>query len=389
VFWSRDPDGTQHNEGDSLNGLAPGVNGPTSRRSVQNADRNLQQILAWLDAHEAIKSNTDVFVTADHGVSTISRHEIDRTGRPTAAESANHDYVDATGRIDTARGTLPYGFLAIDLATSLKLSLFDPDQRTEGSRSFKRLAVDPATATWEHPILGNGLLGADVRSADGSDARVIVAANGGSDLIYVPDHDPAIVQRVVDLLMSYDYVSGVFVHDRFGPIPGTLPMSALNLVGSTRLPSPEIVVAFKTFYLNPADLRTAILVSDTTLQEGQGMHGGFGRDNTMINVAAVGPDFKSGFVNAAPFGNADVVPTLARIMGLKFAQAGPLTGRVALEALTGGPAAAATPFQYLRSAEANGKQTIVVFQEHDGRRYLHSGCFVEPGLPNAPDVCAR
>ena len=29
VFWSRDPDGSQHNGGDSLNTLAPGVNGPT------------------------------------------------------------------------------------------------------------------------------------------------------------------------------------------------------------------------------------------------------------------------------------------------------------------------------------------------------------------------
>jgi len=27
VFWSRDPDGTQHNQGDSLNQLVPGING--------------------------------------------------------------------------------------------------------------------------------------------------------------------------------------------------------------------------------------------------------------------------------------------------------------------------------------------------------------------------
>jgi len=30
VFWSRDPDGTQHNHGDSLNSVTPGINGPTS-----------------------------------------------------------------------------------------------------------------------------------------------------------------------------------------------------------------------------------------------------------------------------------------------------------------------------------------------------------------------
>jgi hypothetical protein len=33
VFWSRDPDGTQHNQGDSLNSLVPGINGPTSLAS--------------------------------------------------------------------------------------------------------------------------------------------------------------------------------------------------------------------------------------------------------------------------------------------------------------------------------------------------------------------
>ena len=35
VFWSRDPDGTQHNEGDSLNVLRPGINGPTSLAAIR------------------------------------------------------------------------------------------------------------------------------------------------------------------------------------------------------------------------------------------------------------------------------------------------------------------------------------------------------------------
>ncbi len=32
VFWSRDPDGTQHNQGDSLNTITPGINGPSASR---------------------------------------------------------------------------------------------------------------------------------------------------------------------------------------------------------------------------------------------------------------------------------------------------------------------------------------------------------------------
>src|ERR1700709_2909947 len=38
VFWSRDPDGSQHNNGDSLNTVTPGINGPTSLARIKNDD---------------------------------------------------------------------------------------------------------------------------------------------------------------------------------------------------------------------------------------------------------------------------------------------------------------------------------------------------------------
>src|SRR5580698_3159870 len=44
VFWSRDPDGSQHNQGDSLNALIPGINGPTSLAAIRNADDDLARI---------------------------------------------------------------------------------------------------------------------------------------------------------------------------------------------------------------------------------------------------------------------------------------------------------------------------------------------------------
>ena len=43
VFWSRDPDGTQHNNGDSFGKLTPGINGETSLRAITNADDSLRQ----------------------------------------------------------------------------------------------------------------------------------------------------------------------------------------------------------------------------------------------------------------------------------------------------------------------------------------------------------
>jgi arylsulfatase A-like enzyme len=391
VYWSRDPDGTQHNQGDSLGTLFPGINGDTSRRGVRNADRDLGRLLAWLDAHPAVEANTDIVVTSDHGFATISRSEIDRTGRRTASESARHDYVGAGGEIDTLKSTLPYGFLALDLAYDLQLDAFDPDEHQKGSRLYKRLRIGSsadavALDTWEHPRLGNALIGTGVRRADGADARLIVAANGGSDLIYVPDRSPDTLRRVVERLLGYDYVSGVFVDDTYGAVPGTLPMSVINLVGTSKLPRPSIVVALKVFYLNAADLQTAVQVSDASLQEGQGMHGGFGRDSTYNNMAAMGPDFKRAFVDPAPVGNVDIVPTLAHLLGFDLPKNGSTVGRVLLEALADGPSVRADRVQHLRSAPGHGKQTILLYQEHGGVRYLDTSCFIAPSASDI-DAC--
>ena len=46
VFWSRDPDGSQHNQGDSLLKLTPGINGPTSMAAIRNADDDLSRVAA-------------------------------------------------------------------------------------------------------------------------------------------------------------------------------------------------------------------------------------------------------------------------------------------------------------------------------------------------------
>ncbi len=387
VYWARDPDGTQHNQGDSFGTLFPGINGETSRHALRNADRSLGRLMAWLGAHPAVASNTDVVVTSDHGFATISRSEIDRLGHRTQSESARHDYVGEEGGIDTLKGTLPLGCLALDLAYDLRMNAFDPDQHPKGSRLFKRLGIGASgdaipVDTWEHPLHGNALIGAAVLRPDGADARLIVAANGGSDLIYIPDGSADTLRRVVDRLMVYDYVSGVFVDDRYGNVPGTLPLSAVNLAGSSKTPRPAIVVAFKFFYLNPSDLQTAVQVSDTSLQEGQGIHGGFGRDTTYNNMAAIGPDFKRGFADPLPAGNGDIAPTLAHLLGFDLPRT-PLAGRVLDEALSGGPPAAAPPMEYLRSTADHAKQTIVVYQEAGSARYPDRACFVAATTPDA------
>ncbi|MGD0446522.1 MAG: alkaline phosphatase family protein [Edaphobacter sp.] len=390
LFWSRDPDGTQHNEGDSLQRLDPGINGDTSKRGLQNADRCLKQLLDWLDAHPAVKARTDVLITSDHGFATISRREIAGDNTQTTEPSAALDYELSGKEKPQPKGTLPTGFLAMDLGIREHLRVFDPAIRAAtGSSVYAELALGGERS--QHPSTGSALLGQTIEHIDGSDAKIIVAANGGSDLLYVPDKNVDVVRRTIDILTQLDYVGGIFVDDAFCPAPnncpGTLPLSAIGLVGSSHVPRPAIVVTFKVFDQVAGDLQSAVQVSDTTLQEGQGMHGGFGRDQTFNNMAAIGPDFKSGFVDETPMGNIDIVPTLAKILGIEMPSVGSLKGRVLQEALTGGENSKTPEIKTLLSAPTDsGIRTLLEYQQTSGVRYYDRACLI---AKDAPQHCAK
>jgi hypothetical protein len=306
VFWSRDPDGTQHNQGDSLNQLSPGINGPTSLAGIKNADTDLGRIRDALK-ELGLADTTDIVVSADHGFSTISKES-------KTSAAAKESYADVPP------GFLPPGFLAIDIAKATGLPLLDPDNK------------NALVADGTYPKFGNGLIGPDPTKP-----QVVVAANGGSDLVYFPAKDIAVVQKVVAALEAEDYTSGLFVDDALGHFPGTLTLTNINLRGSAITPIPAIAVNFRTWAGDCAQQVTCeIEVADTRLQQGQGMHGSFGRGDTMNFQAAIGPDFKSGFKDPAPSSNADIGKTVAQILGLNIPNKGKLVGRVLSEAMPGG-----------------------------------------------------
>jgi arylsulfatase A-like enzyme len=345
VFWSRDPDGTQHNHGDSLNAVSPGINGPTSAAAIKNADDNLKELQDTL-RELGLAETTNVVIAADHGFSTISKESA-------TSPAAKGDYPDVS------KGLLPSGFLAIDIAQGLNLPLFDPDNNNT------RRVDEHATPR------GNGVIGQDPMKPE-----VIVAANGGSDLVYVPGKDRALTQRVLDILLAQDYVSGLFVDDEIGEFPGTLPLSAINLKGPARTPHPTIVVNFKSFATGCAEpVLCTVEVADTGLQQGQGMHGTFSRADTMNFMAAIGPDFKRGFVDEAPVSNADVGQTAAHLLGLKIPFKGGLRGRVIAEALPGGAVPESSAAVLRSRPTAAGLQTVVNYQEVGQTRYFDAAGF--------------
>jgi arylsulfatase A-like enzyme len=341
VFWSRDPDGSQHNTGDSLNQIKPGINGPTSMAGIKNADDNLAQLRKALD-ELGLAASTNIMVSADHGFSTISKES-------KTSPSAKVSYAD------TPKDFLPMGFVALDLAKALDLPLFDPNNKNakvEGNA---------------HPKAGNGVLGKDPAKPE-----VVVATNGGSDLIYLPNKERKLARRVINALMEQDYVSGIFVDDDLGNFPGTLPMSRLNLEGKARTPTPSIVVNFRSYANDCGEAPTncSVQVADTVLRQGQGMHGSFSRGDTMNFMAAIGPDFKAGYADELPVSNVDIGATAAKLLGLAAKPKGSLVGRVMTEAMPNG----ATPIGYAGSVKSrpaeNGLRTVLNFQRVGNQRYF-------------------
>ncbi len=347
VYWSRDPDGTQHNNGDSLNTLSPGINGPTSLAAVRNASDNLQALIDKLK-ELGVYDNTDIFVTADHGFSTISRQS-------QTSWAAKQSYPN-----DTVKGFLPEGFLALDLSRDLNMPLFDAYNAPVN------------VAHGDHPT-NSASIGADPAHPD-----IMIAESGGSDLLYL---DPAkakeLAPKIVAALTKQDYVAAVFVDDALGSIPGTLAMSAVGLHGSALTPRPAIYVSFSDYAL-PSCLKKwvqpelcSVMVTDTNLQQGQGNHGGFTRANTRNFMAAIGPDFKAGYADMAPVSNADITPTLAHILGFDLPSNGALKGRAIGEALIKGPGTTDSTPHVTRSAPAaNGFVTVLESQSVGEETYL-------------------
>ena len=316
LFWSRDPDASQHGTRDSLGEYEPGINGPSGKAGTRDADTALGELRAALKA-QGLDATTDIFVTADHGFLTIS-HASD-----TSPSAVN--------------GQIKQGFLAADLAKGLGLS-------QSGS-----------------------MLGADPKNPE-----AIVVGNGGADLIYLPQKNAKkLAGSVVKFLTTQDYVSAIFVHDSLGKIPGALPMSALNLIGSAKTPVPSIYVSFRSFAGDCENkLQCAVGVHDTSLGTGQGSHGSLSRAETRNFMAAVGPSFKSGFADPAPISNADITPTLAHVAGITLAPKGKLTGRVISEALAGGGEVKPTQRTLQSTPAANGMRTILNLQEVGQARYF-------------------
>jgi hypothetical protein len=254
------------------------------------------------------------------------------------------------------------------------------------------------------------LVSAGLKKAIDSD-EVVIAPNGGSDLLYLsstafPTREAMRerLQKIVDFCAAQEWCGPIFSRElaivapagrhgrRYKPEPpylgwidGTFAQSALGLLNQAR--SPDLIVSFAesadadnkgltgpnnlAFALalkgqQPMPNRSQELVrpvkglvySDTGkidgFTTGMGMHGAAGLREIHNFAAAIGPDFKRGFSDENPSGNVDVAPTIAQVLGL-LPSLGPgstsPSGRVLREALKGESSYAGTTHGFTMKTE--------------------------------------
>ncbi len=306
VLWQHNPDLTQH--------LA-GLGTMQALEALGGADINLGRVRAAIDSF-GIADRTDVIVVSDHGFATVR--------------------------------------MTIDL----------------------------------NALLVSAGLKKDLDSDD-----VVVARNGGSDLIYLSKtafptesgrRDE--LQKIVNFAEAQEWCGPIFSREPaptpttgkrrrkpppeqayLGWIDGTFAQAAVGILNPAR--SPDLVVSFREIsdqdnqkltgpdvpaFAITATGQTSVKNNSKTLVHpvkgimyadagpsfttGMGMHGAAGAAEIHNVCAAIGPDFKRGFVDANPTANVDVAPTITHILHLA-PNVGPggahTTGRVMTEAFPG------------------------------------------------------
>jgi arylsulfatase A-like enzyme len=321
IFWSKEPDATNHAYGPgTCNSIdATRMNDEIIGRVVEK----LRQ-LGW-------QESTDIIITQDHNHSTVSGH---------VAYYPLRAIVDRDIGAQDPHGYSVSGFVrTAELLTRDGLKAYDG----AGCRDIPTLSGVMADGTHLYP--GKDDQHGDVcgrAQAYTSQSyvvpkpipagAVVVAANAGSDYLFVPDGNIETVKAAVVSLQSRLQFGAIFVSDKYDEIAGTLSMGLIKTENSGNGRAPDIIVSFS--YDENVAVAGKSGVSYASSINRRGDHGSFSPTDTHISLMASGPDFASGLHDTLPSSNVDIAPTVARI--LQFSMPA-VQGRVLEEALQGGP----------------------------------------------------
>lgn len=321
VVWLRNPDSAEH---------PYGVGSPNHHLALKAQDELLGELQAKL-VELGIDRTTDLIVVSDHGHSNVSG-PLDlfplrkvENGKVGAIDRA-HGY-SVSGDVRLAHELSMAGIRAYDGGACMYDPVMSgiladgtplyPDRQDDGSHC--QHAGRYTTPAYEllHPFLPR--------------EAFVVASNGGSDYLYQPQHDPERVRAAVRFLQGREQFGAIFVADRYGEIPGTLPLSMVRLE-NTEGRNPDLVVGYAFDENAVIQGMRGIEFQGVSAYTNRGMHGSFSPTDVHNTLIAAGPDFRERFRDELPSGNVDVAPTVAKLLGIELPQA---DGRPLLEALSG------------------------------------------------------
>jgi hypothetical protein len=321
IFWSKEPDATNHAYGPgTFNSI------DATRMNDEILGRVMEKIrqLGW-------EQSTDIIITQDHNHSTVSgdvghfplRDIIDGD----AGSRDPHGY-SVSGFVRTAELLTRDGLKAYDGAGCREIPILS-GVLFDGTRLYplKEDEHGSVCRKGQNYTSPSYLVPKPVPAG-----AIVVAANAGSDYLFVPDGNPDVVKAAAVSLQSRVQFGAIFVSDKYGEIAGTLPMSLIGTEYKGAGRAPDIIVSFS--YDENVAVAGKSGISYASSVNRRGDHGSFSPTDTLISLMARGPDFKSGLYDTLPTANVDIAPTVARILKFRMPD---VQGRVLEEALKRGP----------------------------------------------------
>ena len=209
VVWLRNPDTTQHQYG---------VGSPEFHLALQAQDALLGKLEAKL-RELGMAQDTNLIVVSDHGHSNVAGpadlFPLRAINDGRVAGIDKEWGFSVSGSVRMADDLTRAGFHAYDGEGCIYAPVMSGIRADGTPLHPTRYDDDGRVCGKPGPYTTPSYVVPDVLPKD----AVVIAPNDGTDYLYVPTHDAAVVKRVVRFLQSRAVVNTVFVAKRYGAIP--------------------------------------------------------------------------------------------------------------------------------------------------------------------------
>ncbi|MEE8046077.1 MAG: alkaline phosphatase family protein, partial [Dehalococcoidia bacterium] len=193
--------------------------------------------------------------------------------------------------------------------------------KSQGDTSDVFVVSDHGYSTIDSVIDVHG----ELANAGFDPSSVVIAENGGSVLLYLPDKNQELSARLLEWLIAQEWVGAVATDL---PDPNNREYASIIELGMAGPRAPDIAIAMRsTITGNPAPLSRSGAAAGGKV--GAGSHGGGSSAELHNTLIASGHSFIEGLRSELPSGNIDIAPTVLEVLGIPIP--GHFDGRVLLE----------------------------------------------------------